>query len=186
MEKEIFKDIPEYEGLYQISNLGRVKSLEKKRNVSKNSYRIYHEKILKPVISSKKRKSSYTQVTLCNNTVKTKHAVHHLVLETFVSLCPNNFQARHLDGNPSNNKLSNLAWGTAQDNANDRTLHNHNCPGEKNGNSKLKRNQVIIIKKLLKSKHTHKQIALKYNVSETTISNIDRKVTWKHITDKQV
>lgn len=52
-----------------------------------------------------------------------KKRVHRLVLEAFIGLCPKGKECRHLDGNPSNNKLENLTWGTSKENASDQFRH---------------------------------------------------------------
>lgn len=98
---EVFKDIPGYEGQYQVSNLGRVKSLKTKNG---------------RIMRLKKTWSGYVQVCLCQGNVKTHHSVHALVLEAFVSLRPEKHVANHIDGERSNNRLSNLEWVTQQKN----------------------------------------------------------------------
>lgn len=103
--KEIWKDIPNYEGLYQISNLGRIKSL--KRYVkNKHGKRIVKEKILTNYING----TGYYAVNLrkeCGIDIK---RVHRLVAESFIPN-PNNLpQVNHIDGNKLNNNIENLEW----------------------------------------------------------------------------
>lgn len=93
--KEIWKDIKDYEGLYQVSNLSRVKSIK-----------FGKERILKPVTNS----SGYLQVTLCKNNIKKKYLVHRLVAEAFIDNTDNLPQVNHRDENPLNNVVSNLEW----------------------------------------------------------------------------
>ena len=93
--QEIWKDIPEYEGLYQVSNLGRVKS---------------KKKILKPI------KGEYLKVGLSKNGVQTTKYIHRLVAETFLGKC--NLQVNHKDENKYNNHLDNLEWVTFKENMN--------------------------------------------------------------------
>ena len=98
MNKEIWKDIDGYEGLYKVSNLGRVKSLNYKRTKK--------EKILKPNIT----KVNYQQVHLCKNKQIKILYIHRLVAEMFIPN-PNNFPIiNHKDENPMNNIYSNLEW----------------------------------------------------------------------------
>lgn len=109
--KEIWKDIPEYEGLYQISNLGKVKSLERKVK-NKNGYRIVKEKILKNIINSK----GYYIVILRKNNKNDLRLVHRLIGENFIPN-PNNYPCiNHIDGNKQNNNIKNLEWCTYQHN----------------------------------------------------------------------
>lgn len=93
--KEIWKDIKDYEGYYQISNLSRVKSIK-----------FGKERILKPVTNS----SGYLQVTLCKNNIKKQYLVHRLVAEAFLDNPDNLPQVNHKDENPLNNVVSNLEW----------------------------------------------------------------------------
>lgn len=102
---EIWKDIPEYEGLYQVSNLGRVKSLPKKLNNRYSSY-ITKEKILKLVLDD----YGYYLVGLYKNRLGKNKRVHQLVAMAFLNHSPCSFKlvVDHIDGNPSNNNVENL------------------------------------------------------------------------------
>lgn len=103
--KEVWKDVPKYEGLYQVSNLGRVKSFRRC-----NKHRFEREYILKPSVAN----NGYEQVTLYDKTVRHKFLVHRLVAEAFIPN-PNNYpQVNHKDENPLNNKVDNLEWCTSE------------------------------------------------------------------------
>lgn len=107
---EIWKDIKGYEGLYQISNYGRVKSFP---NQKRKSIRILHFR----------KNGLYFQITLCKNSNQQAVFVHRLVAEAFIPN-PNNFPiVNHLDGNPSNNKINNLEWCTQQQNMHHATIN---------------------------------------------------------------
>jgi hypothetical protein len=103
--KEVWKDIPNYEGMYQVSNLGRVKSFRKSTN-----HRWDDEYILKP----SKANNGYCQVTLYNNTIRHKYLVHRLVAEAFIPNPEKLPQVNHKDENPYNNSAENLEWCTAE------------------------------------------------------------------------
>lgn len=114
MEEE-WKDIQGYEGIYKISNCGRIKSLLRFNNMSKdNTMRGYYrkEKILKPSANN----SDYLYIFLCKNGKKTMKTIHRLVAETFIPN-PNNYeQVNHIDGNKQNNRMDNLEWCTRKHN----------------------------------------------------------------------
>lgn len=105
MTKEIWKDIKGYEGLYQVSNLGRVKSLNRYVNSGlKNQKKVKKKgRVLRPANNI----HGYLFVTLQKNRRKEIKTVHRLVAETF-----NPQQVNHIDGNKHNNNLNNLEWCT--------------------------------------------------------------------------
>ncbi len=89
----------------------------------------------------------------------------------------------HINGDPTNNHLDNLRYGTAQDNANDRTLHGKKVGaiGESNGQSKLTSHAVSKIKQLLTQEMSHAEIAAMFGVCAESIRKIAIGKTWKHI-----
>ena len=105
--KEIWKDIEGYEGLYQISNYGVVKSLKKYAGKS-----LRKEKILKTY----KDKDGYIKVILCKNSKTRFLSIHRLLAEVFIPNPDNLPQINHKDENPLNNKVDNLEWCTQQHN----------------------------------------------------------------------
>lgn len=109
MQTEIFKDIKDYELLYQISNFGNVKSLKRDK-----------EKILKPSINT----GGYLQVGLCKNGIKKTHDIHKLVAIHFLGHSPNGHELviNHKDFNKSNNSVHNLEIVTTRENTNKKHL----------------------------------------------------------------
>lgn len=113
MTKEIWRDIPEYEELYQISNLGRVKSLERRVITCDGVTRNMTEKILKPCLHR-----GYYSIILRKNKKIKYYGVHQLVAKAFIPN-PNNLPyINHKDENKANNHVENLEWCTAQYNIN--------------------------------------------------------------------
>lgn len=107
---EIWKDVQGYEGLYQVSNQGRVKSLER---VAPNKHCV-EERILK----FKKNRAGYFQVWLYKNNKAKVFLVHRLVAKTFIPNPVNLPQVNHIDENKINNCVSNLEWCTSKYNVN--------------------------------------------------------------------
>ena len=99
--KEIWKDIKDYEGLYQVSNLGRVK-------------RITTGRVLKPL----KHANGYLMVKLSKNSIVYTKTVHRLVAEAFIPNPEHKSEINHIDENKTNNNVSNLEWMTRKENIN--------------------------------------------------------------------
>ena len=111
--QEIWKDIKDFEGLYQVSNLGRVKSLPRfiNNNSKNNKIGFYSkERILKP---SKKK---YAIVVLSKNGKTYSFYIHILVAKAFLPNPDNLPEVDHLDGNKLNNHVDNLEWVTSKEN----------------------------------------------------------------------
>ena len=111
---EEWKDIPEYEGLYQVSNLGRVKSLKRFRKGKNGSLVSVKEKILKPQIN----RDGYYLVQLYKQSIRKWYQVHRIVWEAFNGSIPEGYEINHLDERPVNNALSNLSLVTHKENVN--------------------------------------------------------------------
>jgi hypothetical protein len=113
--KEVYKDIKGYEELYQVSNKGNVKALDR-YNVDKNGkQKFYPGKTLKPDIIRRKH-TSYLRVTLCKNGHLKKIQIHRLVAETFIENPDSKSCVNHIDNNGSNNIVTNLEWCTHAEN----------------------------------------------------------------------
>lgn len=120
---EIWRDIEGFEGLYQVSNKGRVKSLAR--------YHVRNDRIMKTSYD----KDGYKRVCLRNNGIKIYKLIHRLVAKAFIPN-PNNYPViNHKDENHSNNKVENLEWCTVE--------YNNNY-GTRNGNFRRKVYQYTI------------------------------------------
>jgi hypothetical protein len=111
MEGEIWKDIEGYEGFYQISNFGRVKSLSR-LIVNRFSNRITIDIIRKPVVS----KDGYTYVKISFNKKSTKYSIHRLVALNFIDNPNSKLEVNHIDSIRLNNNVKNLEWVSKSEN----------------------------------------------------------------------
>jgi hypothetical protein len=112
MIEEIFKDIKGFENLYQVSNLGNIKSLPKKHNLRNGHYYIQKEQILKPIKDNK----GYFHIDLVKKRKHFKKLIHRLVAETFINNPRHYEQVNHKDGCKTNNCVENLEWCSCKDN----------------------------------------------------------------------
>lgn len=108
--EEVWKDVVGYEGKYQVSNYGNVKSLRMWSSVQKRY--IQRERVLKPYAS----KSGYLQVGLKVENTRKLGLVHRLVAEAFIQNPDNKREVNHINGNKSDNRVENLEWNTSQEN----------------------------------------------------------------------
>ena len=111
-ETEVWKDVKGYEGLYQVSNLGNVKSLY---GLCGRKY-VKREKILKKTVHLAYGNYYREVVTLRKDKKKKEFKVHRLVAEAFLPNLENKPMVNHIDGNPLNNRIDNLEWCTNREN----------------------------------------------------------------------
>ena len=124
--EEVWRQYPENPG-YAVSNHGRVKSV--KRTVMRDNGRPMT--VPERILATGTLRSGYETVQLYTDGKSATHYVHRLVLSTFDRLPDDNEEVRHLDGNPANNHLENLAWGTRADNILDQVRHGTHANAKK-------------------------------------------------------
>lgn len=174
IEKELWKDIPGYEGRYQASNLGRIRSINHyvsgKSRYGKPFKRLVRGRILRP---GRYNKDGHVSVVLGHGT--NGSPVHQLIALTFLGDRPKGYDVRHLDGNPQNNKLSNLAYGTRTQNILD--VYNQGKAWRK-----TTKEQAIKVRELLKTGISCTLISDKTGVSIYAVYAIKQRRCFKWLT----
>jgi len=175
--EEIWKDIIGYEGKYQISNLGRVKSIARK--FTRKGYLVT---IKERVLKQKTETYGYWAVGLNDNSMKV-HKIHRLIAIHFIPNPENKSQVNHINGVKKDNRIENLEWATPMENQThswDTGLNKH-C-GEKHYLTTLSESDIVEIKDtyIYRSKFFNmRALGEKFNVQASTIHNIIKSKTWK-------
>ena len=158
---EVWKAIPGFEGLYEASTLGNIRSLDREITYPNGRTYKYRGKVLKAHSVNK-----YGHQILKLGSQHRK-LVHVLVAETFIGPRPDGMEVRHLNGDPTDNRADNLRYGTRSENQRDQ--YNY---GGKHAWGKLDMEQVLQIRDKLAFGHTQKELARLYGVSISRISDI--------------
>jgi|JI10StandDraft_1071094.scaffolds.fasta_scaffold498510_2 hypothetical protein len=172
-QQVIWEPLYGYSGIYEVNNFGEIRTFNRrdKRKLKQQVRAGYGHKYV--IITNKDK-------------IRKKKYVHVAVLESFICPRPLGQEGRHIDGNPANNNLFNLRWGTHKDNMQDSILHGTffyaGKKGEAHVNAKLKEKDVIEIKALFGDiSLTNRMIGDKYGVNFTTISKIRTGKNWSHL-----
>lgn len=170
---EEWRAIPGYEGLYEVSSLGRVRSLDR---ITRKARKV-RGVILKSYTS---KRSGYQYITFYAKDKWKGFRVHSLVLLAFVGPRPEGKQSRHLNGVRTDNRLCNLAYGTPSENHADKRVHGTLLAGDTHPRSRLTEVAVRDIR-LRRNAASQAQLANEYGVKRQTISNVLRGRTWAHV-----
>jgi hypothetical protein len=180
---EVWNAIPGYEGSYEASTAGRIRSLDGFRPGRNGSMNPFYGKILKPTPNDR----GYLTVHLSGGKHSRTKYVHRLVLLTFVGEPPPGQEACHENGDHTDNRLCNLRWDTKSANGFDQVRHGtcsvskYTMRGRVTNTSKLSVAQVLEIMSL-KGMVSQAELAKRYGVAQPTISSIHRGAAWGHIT----
>lgn len=172
---EKWRDVVGYEGIYQVSDLGRVRSARTTTNTS-------FGRLLKPYIG----RAGYPRVTLRRENVPKLCFVHTLVAHAFLGPQPEGIQVNHKNGDKACSRADNLEYVTQSENM----IHAYrvlgaprsSLRGSDRSDAKLNESAVLQIRQLFATgKYLHKELAQRFGVHSTTISNVLTGKTWKHV-----
>ncbi len=171
---ELWLDIPGYENFYQVSDLGKVRSLDRFDDEGKRC----NGKLM----SASDNGTGYLQITLSKHGICKKYTVHRLVMLAFVGQRPDGCNINHVDGNKHNNRLSNLEYLSCGENSRHAVVvlkRKFGVRGEKSGMAKLTEDKVREIRRLYATgNYTHRKLAGMFAVGKTTIYSIVAGRSW--------
>lgn len=179
---EVWKEVEGFEGYYAVSTLGRVKSLERwvdaKACIKAPKGRRIHirERILRPGITDGRH-----FVTLWKDHARQIVSVHKLVTAAFLGPMPQGMERCHNDGNPANNRLSNLRYDTPENNAADKRQHGTHLEGSRIAWSKLDERAVEFIRSEYQAGRTQQSLANHFGVRQPCISRVISGKNWRHV-----
>jgi len=166
---EEWRPVVGFEGQYEVSSLGRVKSLPKTVLRGRGPF-ITKERI----IGGRSRAAGYPIVRIREKTLY----IHALVLESFVGPRPVGFEACHNNGDRTDNRSDNLRWDTPRSNQMDRAKHGTSNRGERCANARLTSAEAL---EIMKSTDRTCELAHRYGVAPQTICAIRKGRNWKHL-----
>lgn len=170
---EIWKDIDEYDGVYQVSSFGSIRN---------TGIGISSAKILKPHLGT----TGYYYVNLSKKSKVKLHKIHRTVARHFLTFNTAKNIVNHIDGNKLNNYVSNLEWCTStENNRHARVLGLAvDVKGEQCGKSKFSNKEVLLMRSLCPDDWTAqhlKTLAIQFNTSHQNVRAIINRQAWKHI-----
>lgn len=160
---EVWKPVTGYEGLYEVSDLGRVRSLDRVVTGKDGRDERHNGKILR----SQKLYNGYLEVHVSKNGKRKHRTIHSLVAEAFLGPRPRGRDVMHVDGDRANNALENLRYGTRSEN-----LRSTYAYGGKQANGKLSLEDVTDIRKRLTANEPVLSIAERYGVNSAAVYHI--------------
>lgn len=179
MTEEIWKDIPNFEGYYQASTKGRIRSVKRTVKHKDGKVTVFKGRVLKSSLNKK----GYPMVYLSKDCKKFTRAVHRFIALTFIQNPYKYDQVNHINGIKEDNRIENLEWCNNQQNC----AHAHknglvnSARGENSGNVKLKRWQVIFIIDSYPSQFSAKEICSLFDIHRGEPSGLIRGKSWKHM-----
>lgn len=166
-----------YEGMYEVSDTGEVRSVARTVQRSNGADQLVAGKTL----TKHPDRRGYHLVSLTRDHKAVHRRVHRLVLEAFAGPCPEGHEGLHGDGDMHNNHRSNLRWGTRTENVHDSMRHGTLPVGEAAAASKITEQDVRDIRAAQKAGESMRGLARRYGLALSTIEAIVHRRSWNHV-----
>jgi hypothetical protein len=169
---EIWRQVPGYEGLYEVSNIGRVRSFVYNRRYA--SHKGSH------MLHPSNGNHGYLMVSLHGTKKHRNICVHCLVALAFIGPRPEKHDIHHLNSNPHDNRSENLCYLLESEHL--KTIRPNPPKGEKSPNAKITESDVRMMRKLYESgAYAKRQLARMYGLSQKTARAVIERKSWKHV-----
>jgi len=176
--KEQWLPVVGFEGLYEVSDQGRVRSVTRLVTSRWGGPRLWRGRVM---VLTARRKDGYVQVPLSSHGRVTRAYVHHLVAIAFHGSRPPGRDAAHDNGNPADNCAANVKWKTRSENNLDRLRHGTIARGERHGMSRFTVATIGLARRLKKQGLSERKIAVRVRVSRWTLRDMLTGRTWRRI-----
>lgn len=172
---ENWKPVPGWEGIYEVSDLGRLRRIVGGTGTKPG-------RVMNPAVGS----NGYVLAHFRYKGRQHSRTLHGLVAEAFIGPRPSKFEVNHIDGDKTNNRAANLEYVSRRDNL----IHSYKYlgrsrnskPGQENHKAKLTEGDVLAIRsRYAAGGETHQSLADEYGVHQTVIGQLIRRVTWRHV-----
>lgn len=178
IQVEVWKDVLGYEGIYQVSNEGRVKSLPRRVNTYQGG-RVTKKRFM----AAKDNGKGYKYVDLSNEGIVTRNYIHRLVAYSFIPNPENKPEVNHIDGDKANNSVENLEWATRRDNIE----HSYDTGLRTASISEINIVELEMIRDLLRTKkYSLSEIRDVFKISKTMIGKVRKKTVESKLTFEDV
>lgn len=177
MNTEVWRPVPGYDGFYEVSSHGRIRSLD--RTVRRQMRQgVIYQRVLGKVLRASGK--VYPVVQLCKGGIVATRYVHEIVAAVFLGPRPEGMQVCHDDGCHDNPRADNLRYDTPVGNAADRHRHGTDAVGSSNPMAILTDERVADLKRALKAKQPA-ELSRETGIPRTTLSSIKHQRTWAHV-----
>lgn len=178
---ESWREVEGFEGYYEVSDRGRVRSVDREIAQQSRKGRTYTRRLNGRMLKPSPTIYGHLQVPLRRDGGLFRLLVHRLVLLAFVGPAPEGCECCHNDGDLRNNQLCNLRWGTRRENAKDRYRHGTHGLGERNTAAKLTADDVRTIRGLASAGRSYAALAAAYQVKKRTVRAVVNRENWAHV-----
>ncbi len=180
--EETWRPVTGFEGLYEVSNLGRVRSVDRmvsmRRVVGPSPINVFRRG---GVLSPAPNQGGYPMVSLSKGGRGRSMLLHRLVATAFIGPCPEGLECAHLDGNRANARASNLKWVTHSENLAHCADHGTRTEGERSPHAKLTNSAVQEIRARYATGENREALAAKFGIKRRALYDAATGGSWRHV-----